>query len=64
LAKIGPGSKLEATRLLVVDRESGDVRRLQVGCALDARVHAAVDAAGNRAERMVFAVPGTSSKST
>ena len=63
LAKIGPGPELELALLLVVDRQAGDVGRLQVGRALDARrVRApSIDCAIARAST-VFAVPGTSSK--
>ena len=59
------GAELEVARLLVVDREPGDVGRLQVGRALDARSRSRPrsSAAIARAS-MVFAVPGTSSSRT
>ena len=44
-----PGPELEVARLLVVDREPGDVGRLQVGRALDARADRAFDALRDRA---------------
>ena len=43
------GAELEVARLLVVDREPGDVGRLQVGRALDARGLRVLDRAGDRA---------------
>ena len=43
------GPELEPARLRVPDGEPGDVRRLQVGRALDPRRDAAVDARGERA---------------
>ena len=56
---------IEVARLLVEDREAGDVGRLQVGRALDARRRVAPSTlcASARAST-VFAVPGTSSIST
>ncbi len=48
-AKIGPGPELELARLLVVDREPGDVGRLQIRRALDARELRAVDRLRDRA---------------
>ena len=48
LAKIGPGLELELPRVRVPDREPGDVRRLEVGRALDPRHGRAVDRAGER----------------
>ena len=60
-----PLLELELARLLVEDAEAGDVGRLQVGRALDARRDRCrrCDAAIARAST-VLAVPGTSSKST
>ena len=49
LAKIGPGAELELALLLVVDREAGDVGRLQVRRALDARRRRALDRLRDRA---------------
>ena len=43
------GPELELARLLVVDREPGDVGRLQVRCALDAREAGAADRLRERA---------------
>ena len=48
-AKIGPGRNSKLARLLVEDREPGDVGRLEVGRALDALRDRALDAAGDRA---------------
>jgi hypothetical protein len=46
-----PGPELEAARLLVEDREPGDVGRLQVGRALDPLRDRTIDAAGDRARK-------------
>ena len=51
------GAELELARPLVEDREAGDVRRLQVGRALDSRERRALDRLGDRR------APGSSSRS-
>ena len=64
-AKIGPGPELEVARLLVEDREPGDVRRLEVGRALDARRACALDGAARSSGRARSSpCPGTSSSRT
>ena len=57
-AKIGPGAELELARLLVEDREPGDVRGLEVGRALDARRDRALDRARDRPREHRLAGPG------
>ena len=59
-----PWPELEVALALVVDGEPGDVGRLQVGRALDARRRRALDRAAIARARTVLAVPGTSSRST
>ena len=59
------GPELELARLLVEDREAGDVGRLQVGRALDPRRASRPRSLPAIARAStVFAVPGTSSSST
>ena len=52
------GPELELPRLLVVDREAGDVGRLEVGRALDARKLGPVDRLRDRAREDRLRGPG------
>ena len=57
LADDRPGPELELLRLLVVDRQAGDVRRQQVGRELDA-AEGAAEAPGDRSGQHRLAGPG------